>query len=686
MSKATHSGMADVTGEREAGYVHYFKPAPADIEFEKSLKFDIIKTVEEFRRITEGISDKTVAFDSETKTLDFSEKDPIVGVSFALSGLQGYYIPFRHLVGLNAPLILLKEFHEFLLRNKVLGFNTPFDVMMMQAEGFPADEYKIFEVMSLVFNADTNIKKNGLKDSSLHFLGRKAPTFEEVVGKGATFNHITPEDGAYYAVCDAVNTFALFEKLFPVLNKECPAVLKIDAALSKVMPFYLSQEIEMDTSRMKQLGIEIKTRIQALEIDIFRVFGFMFLLDSNRQLSQALLSIGVDTGTRTRLGDMVVDEEALTATKHPVAELIVERNSLTKQLGSYVEKFSEKPRGRVNYQIFRVPTGRTASGNKDNPYFLKLNFQNLTKPGPGYYRVEPCTDSNNILGHQFISVPKKEVVKKANYVEALSGELNVRTAITCPEPKDEWLFVSVDFVQEELKVAAMLSRDPVMLKAYRNNEDLHTRVAIEMFGEANFDQEKRKKAKVANFGLLFDGSAFTLERSSKLPLADCEAIYQQYWTTMKGLRAWKRQIVSICYRKGGVTHTVYGRPRRLTYYLSNPLNKLKRFGERSITSHIVQGSCGDVMRIVLVKLKNNIFGPYGRDVIRFCGCVHDEIVFCVRKTHFHEILPKMRELMAIQLPNCEMPLGTSVEVGTSYGMMWGFEVNKGTGVWEPAYV
>ena len=121
----------------------------------------------------------------------------------------------------------------------------------------------------------------------------------------------------------------------------------------------------------------------------------------------------------------------------------------------------------------------------------------------------------------------------------------------------------MDYKAEELLIASQFSRDPIFCEAFETGDDLHKKVAIEMFGAANYDNSKRKKAKMCNFGLLYGGSASVLANVSNIPLKEAQELFDSYWKTMKVLGNWRKFVVSEAYRHSGVVYTAFGRPRRL---------------------------------------------------------------------------------------------------------------------------
>lgn len=229
---------------------------------------------------------------------------------------------------------------------------------------------------------------------------------------------------------------------------------------------------------------------------------------------------------------------------------------------------------------------------------------------------------------------------------------------------------------EELRLAAGLSKEPVLYNAFKTGQDPHKMTAIKMFGEDNYNKDRRKDAKISNFGLLYDGNEYTLASATGKDIEECRILYKQYWKTMSTLKMWKRQQVTKCYQNGGVCYTAYGRPRRLLYYLNHPLDKMRSFGERSVCSHIIQGTGGDIMRMTLIKLYKSLFIPYAKDS-GFIGCVHDEIVFWVNKDIVLDVVHQVQDIMEVTVPTSDIKLETSVEVGNSYGYTFPFKWENG---------
>lgn len=657
--------------DKKEGYEWSIPQAPPDAKWATHFQPVLIDDANQLAIALDNIPDGSIiAFDFETIGLDPSVPDPVVGFSFSVGSYNGSYVPLRHMVGKNAPIECLGMIYKKLCVCNVLMYNAAFDLTMWRAEGFDWTKIPVVDVLAFVFLADTNYPKNGLKSVAKRLLGRDRPDFAATVG-GSTFADLLPDEGLSYAAADAADTYAVYAVLAKTVMKECPVAAKIDLKIAKTIVHIINQEVKVDTTVMREVLESIDREIEEIKNRSWTAVGYPFNLQSRPDIAKALATLGVDTGVKTRTGNVATSKDVLAEVDHPFCRDIVRFSQLVKAKGTYVEKLAHHDVVRFNFRIFRAATGRFSSGGSKGDYWLDFNSQNMTKPKPMQYRAFP--DPDGILGWSFR--PADECDEgEGSPIEGYSPVENVRRALV--RPGRDWLFVSIDFVMEELMIAAMLSREPVLMEALRKGEDCHKAVAVSMFGAENYNKEMRKRGKIANFGLLYGGSPQMLHRTSGLPIDECVDIFTRYWKTMHVLKSWQRRVVADSYHAGGNAYTAYGRPRRCKFYLTHPEQKMKAYGERTVVSHIVQGTSGDVMRICLNRFFEHIYPEYGQDYLRFVNAVHDEIDFVVHESVAEEVIDKVRAMMGIKVPNCELPLRTSVEIGTSYGYLFPYERDK----------
>ena len=538
----------------------------------------------------------------------------------------------------------------------------------------------------------------GLKPASEHFLGRRPTKFKEVIGKEKTFKYINPEACASYASQDTAGTYGLFKKIYPILREEgCENILKLDNRLVKsFVDYYVENPIYIDKKVMKEYRDQIIKRKEEIEISIYEAVGYPFNIRSKSvELPKALKSLGLDTGIETDGGAMSTSKDALRNIehKHPIIKELIELSSLEKQLNSYIDKLAEAEATkedpdvgvcRIQYKLFGTASGRLASGTggkyktEDN-YYINLNIQNLTKPKPAMYKAIDLGDvTKGILGYDFEMVDSEYMKNNPDeyYVEGQSPEINVRRAIRIKD--DSELIVHLDFNAEEIKIAGILSGEPNFIEPFKNNRDVHTEMAKKLFGK-DYDQTKRKAAKIANFGLLYGGNPAVLQAvasSQGLYLEDEEAreLFNKWWKTNSILKNWQSfQLDKTCGNNFTVKD-IYGRPRRLKHYLTSEERGVYNFGVRSISSHLVQGSASSIMRELMVKLARDIFtNPKYRDEVAFVSGIHDEINYRIKRPRIVKWIKAIEKMMTYQPPSFPIPLDCGLEVGTSLGSLFPFE-------------
>lgn len=688
--------------------------------FKSKYHSTLITSVQQFREITDGISNSLLAGDTETNGLNYAIHS-IVGFSFSTNPYNGYYVPIRHQDESQNlpedeifPLIL-----EFIYRNKWLFYNWLFDGLMLKKEGLDVDRVKVQDVWAYVFNADTNIKRNNLKWAAKFFLNRESPTFEETTGgNNITFDMLDVNQCYDYACQDTSNTFALWSFLSKYLIPACKDVLLYDSKLVRyTVKYYAECDLFLDTEYMKELSISLRKRRDSLHKEIMRLMGRTpqnpINLNSEPQLIQAFVDLGISTGKTTETGQMSVDKKSIAAMGGILSEKLVEYSFLNKQITSYVDKLSKKRQGKINYKLFATSTARIASGHseKDGDYYLPLSYQTLTKPKSALFEKtfvgDNPKDESLVLGYRFRQLRDGEEndIDPVNVVEGYDQLLNIRKAITVQNhDKKEWYFLRLDYASEELRIIGGMSKDPLYMKSFTDNVDLYKTVASGMF-EVPYEHVTsalRKKAKFCVLGLNYGGSYVTIMNNAGLQKEDAIETEQKYRAAVAPLEQWKRDLVQKCYSDYFIERTyqdelngytpeqiersssapkvpflvrsAYGRPRWVGFWLGSPEKKQKTFGVRTVVSQKIQGTAGDIIRRVMCVLYENVFSRYP-DKVKFVGCVHDEIDCCIRKDSLW-LIDIIKENMEINPPGCSLNLPVEYDLGYSYGELYPFKKNS----------
>lgn len=483
----------------------YYETAKLDKDYINRLKCHIVKNIDELKKICD-VENKVVAFDTETTGLIYFNSC-LVGCSISFNGTSGFYVPLRHenedgtSADYNLP---FKEsldliYNKLLKRNTILLYNSCYDLTMLGQESWQIDlpfhdieNINFLDVQCLVYHLEPEIKKNGLKWASRHFLGIVQPTFEQITGiskKSKTNKHfgcINPwtktiiemkpielkgskkkftesdilhnqdclelpsfeSSAGQYAIFDSSCTYGLFQKLMPICekmwkkhtkNSKLPYALQTDGRFAKAMLFYKHSPISIDTDLMKSNLEKTEKRIEEVQKEIYEIAGEVFNIKSTPQKRAVFQRLGIDTGVETKTG-MSVSVSAIKGIDHPIITLLSEYSSLQKRKSAYFEPLSQNSIGRINYKTCALSTGRLASGRsgseQGNTYFSSISIQTLPKSKNTIYEAIR-TDENTpetILGYKFIprDLEYQNEHPNAVYVEGFVQEGAVRPCMCSP--------------------------------------------------------------------------------------------------------------------------------------------------------------------------------------------------------------------------------------------------------------
>ena len=327
---------------------------------------------------------------------------------------------------------------------------------------------------------------------------------------------------------------------------------------------------------------------------------------------------------------------------------------------------------------------RTLYRGKEQPFTIK--------------QLVPCKDEYSIIGSH------KAQLGKIMNVESLG----VQKALKLPKGKytigsflvysgihlGKRYVVSLDYDAQEYKLMAILSQDSKMLENFRKGIDPHTASAYAIWGEENYDKSKRKKAKIFNFLNNYSGGAYTLSQQLDIPLKDAEQMIEKYNETFWEMVDWKNKEINDMKMNDYVVFNAFGRPRQFKGWMktinkNNDLmytnlvqkdeiqkasNRVAAAVERRVSSHIIQGTAGDILRLVLSDLYKKYF-KVRNPQIDFLSTVHDEINYTIDTKVATDYIRELEDLMTFDALSKELPITTSTDVGFTYGNMFPF-------VWE----
>lgn len=333
--------------------------------------------------------------------------------------------------------------------------------------------------------------------------------------------------------------------------------------------------------------------------------------------------------------------------------------------------------GFVTHNTGRLSSGGADRKNTGTAFFLPMNIMSVPKPRAAFYMPEPNDGPDSVLGYRFVLIPKKA----PGCVQGFDLD-NVRRVIHAPAG---FYYVAMDYDAQELVVAANLSKDRVFLDPLTRGEDPHDAVGLQMFGEEYIRAQHRKIMKILNYGCLYGGNGWTIQKQMpERSIEECDGyverwsqVHRQYWNFMAGCTKFAKE--------HGYIKTAMGRIRRVRHWYQ--AQGKYGFANRTVWNTQIQGLCADIMRYVLVGIFYDIMmDPEFTDKYQFMADIHDEVDSIVTRDYadFTRIATKVQGIMT-NLPepmrSWEKPLTTGISVGPSWGELYPFVLQDG--VWLP---
>ncbi len=549
--------------------------------------YTTIESAEQLRHLIEELMMQSeICFDTETTGFD-PYCDRIVGLSLAVKPHEAYYIPFSRSTEAEYAQIIRPLFESAAIDK--IGQNIKFDIVVMRRIGVEV-EGRLIDTMILHYLLDAEARHN-MNYLSERYLNYSPIQIESLIGKGArqlSMEQVALPIIAEYAAEDADITLQLKEILYPAVINEGLEELyfTVEEPMIRVLADMELAGVKIDTEALDNYAKELNTKLIELECSIRQITGEPSLnINSPRQLGEVLFAkMKISEKPKlTKTKQYSTDEEYLQgfAKEHKVVELILEYRGVKKLLSTYVEALPQlvnRQSGRIHtsYNQAVTATGRLSSTNP--------NLQNI-----------PIRDS---LGRP------------------------IRAAFV---PTDaEHTILSADYSQVELRLMAHLSGDEALIEAFRQGADIHAATAARLFGKSieEVTSDERRKAKTANFGIIYGISAFGLSQRLDISRAESKSIIDGYFASYPMVKSYMDNAIEAARQEGYVT-TLFGRRRYLRDITSR--NAVARgVAERNAINAPIQGSAADVMKLAMIAIwrRFKAEGIASRMVMQ----VHDEVV------------------------------------------------------------
>ena len=536
----------------------------------------------------------SVCFDTETTGLDALQAE-LVGIAFSWEQKKGYYLalpPERA-----AAQIILEAFRPFFENEEIekIGHNLKYDLkVLLKYDLKVAGPLYDTMIAHYLINPDMRHNMDILAETYLNY---SPQSITELIGKKGknqgSMRNVPLDQQTQYAVEDADITLQLkhhFEK--ELAEADTTALFKtVELPLVQVLTDMEAEGINLNVKFLKELSKTLNADISILEKNIFEEVGETFNLASPKQLGVILfekLKL-VDKPKKTKTGQYSTAEDILSylSKEHPIVAKILEWRSLQKLENTYVSALPNdiNPNTKRIHTVYNQAVAATGRLSSNNP-----NLQNIP-----------------------IRTPRGQEVRKAFIPR-----------------DDDHILMAADYSQIELRIIAALSKDPAMVKAFQNNEDIHAATAARVFDVSleEVTREQRSNAKTVNFGIVYGVSAFGLSQQTNLNRSESKELIDTYYERYPQLKQYISDQVNFA-RENGYVATVLRR-RRYLKDINSQNAVVRGAAERNAVNAPIQGSAADIIKLAMIQIHQKIKNENWQS--KMLLQVHDELVFDVLKS------------------------------------------------------
>lgn len=568
-----------------------------------------------------------VCFDTETTSVNAIESE-LVGISFAYTPHEAFYIPIPP--DRATALEILEDFKEVFQNEQIAktAQNIKYDLLVLKNYGIEV-KGEIHDTMLAHYLLEPE-KRHSMDLLANVYLNYEPIQIETLIGKKGNkqgnMRNVEIKHIAEYAAEDADITLQLHHKIIPqVMGGHAAELYKtVEIPLVGVLAKIEHTGVKIDVNALKDMSVLLENDLKILEESVYSEAGERFNLNSPKQLGEVLFEKMklTDKPKKTKTGQYATGEDVLSdlELQHEIARKILDYRELQKLKSTYVDTLPElinPASGRIHtsYNQAVTATGRLSSTNP--------NLQNIP-----------------------IRTVRGREIRKA-FIPA----------------NEEFLILSADYSQIELRIMAAFSKDTTMLTAFENSQDIHASTASKVFKIPiqEVTSDMRRKAKMVNFGIIYGISAFGLAQRLGISRGEASSIIQAYFEEFPAVKSYMDGVINHA-REHEYVETILGRRRYLPDI--NSRNQTNRgFAERNAINAPIQGSAADMIKLAMIKIQE--FIDTEKLQSRMILQVHDELVFDAHKSEIDLLRSKVDEMMrtAIDLP-------VKIETGIGMGQNW----------------
>jgi DNA polymerase I len=575
-----------------------------------------------------------IAVDTETSSLNPLETE-LVGVSFSYNQNKACYIPLAHKEKSLKKNFVLKKIKPLLEDPSIkkVGQNIKFDHIVFKQNGIELNP--IEDTMLISYTLDAGKNRHNMDVLSEIHLNHKTITFKELVGTGKNklnFTDINISKATEYAAEDADVTLRLYENLKERLDEE--KLNKIYEYFEKPMIKLLAKlefnGIKVDASYLKKLSADFEKKLTKIKKEVFTIAGKEFNIASPKQLGEIIYNeLKIAKLKKTKKGSLATNAnvlEDLAFTGHKFPNLILEWRQVSKLKNTYTDALQEHissktKRVHTSFLLAATNTGRLASSDP--------NLQNIP-----------------IKSEDGKKIRKAFVAEKGN------------------------ILISADYNQIEMRILADMADVKELKKAFKNNEDIHSLTASQVFNIPinKVNEDLRRKAKAINFGIIYGITQYGLAKQISVSNQDALDFINAYFKKFPEIKDYMTTTIKACRTKGYVNN-IFGRRIHLSG-INDKNFSIRSFQERAAINAPIQGSAADIIRLAMIKL-DKLIETDKKFKTKMLLQIHDELIFeCSQKDVVYVqklIKDAMSSIVSSDYHMFSIPLNVSISSGHNWG-------------------
>ncbi len=578
-----------------------------------------------------------IAVDTETNSLDPHQAE-LVGISLSTKIGKACYVPIGHkskkCLGKELVVKKLKPLLEDSSVKKI-GQNIKFDFIVLFHHGINMSSMEDTMLMSYVLDAGKN-RHNMDTLSEIH-LKHKPIAFKDLVGSGKkqlNFSEVEIEKAKDYAAEDADITLRLYKKFKKSLKSEKMKNIyeTFEKPMIKILAFMEIEGIKIDKDFLKSLSSKFKKKIEKIEKEVFKISKKEFNIGSPKQLGEILYNeLKIADLKKTKKGSFATSAivlEDLAFKGHKFPKLVLDWRQVSKLKNTYSDSLPEHlnpntQRVHTSFLLAATTTGRLASSDP--------NLQNIP-------------------------------------IKSDDGK-DIRKAFVAQ--KDHFL-ISADYNQIEMRILADLADVKELKKAFKNNIDIHSLTASQIFDVdiKKVNEDQRRKAKAINFGIIYGISQYGLAKQINVSNFEAEEFLNSYFAKFPEIKVYMDQTIKFC-RKSGYVNNIFGRKSHFMNINDKNYN-IRNFQERAAINAPIQGSASEIMRLAMIRL-NKKMNEEKYQKSKMLLQIHDELIFESHKNEVKKlskiIINEMSSVANSDQHSFTIPLTVDLNVGDNWGAL-----------------